>query len=125
VSDFIRQAVNREVMKENLDLELLLTELVVRNQVDIIFLSRLFVQQDALIRKLYTLLRHLLKEIDRKRYKEEIAKIEAYRKKLDGELSIEQEKWKKVLFYLAKKDYKGLKEYLDRLKYPLRSNYHT
>jgi len=46
--------------------------------------------------------------------------IDERAKKLDEELTEELDKWKTVLFYLANRDFKGLKDYLERLRYPLR-----
>jgi len=51
ISDFVRQAVMRELMRESIDFNTVLTELLVRNNIDTIFLARLFAQQDAAIRK--------------------------------------------------------------------------
>ena len=120
ISDFVRQAVMRELMRESIDFNTVLTELVVRNQIDTIFLSRLFVQQDAAIRKIFTILSRLTKQIDGEQYKRQMKEIDERAKKLDEELTEELDKWKTVLFYLANRDFKGLKDYLERLRYPLR-----
>jgi len=120
ISDFVRQAVMRELMRESIDFNTVLTELVVRNQIDTIFLSRLFVQQDAAIRKIFTILSRLTKQIDGEQYKRQMKEIDERAKKLDEELTEELDKWKTVLFYLANRDFKGLKDYLEHLRYPLR-----
>ncbi len=120
ISDFVRQAVMRELMRESIDFNTVLTELLVRNQLDTIFLAKLFVQQDTAIRKIFTILNRLLKQIDGEQYKRQMKEIDERAKKLDEELTEELDKWKTVLFYLANRDFKGLKDYLERLRYPLR-----
>jgi len=120
-ADLIRMAVKEFVDKRQFDPVFTVMEFSVLNHIDNLKLTAMILELNRLVTKNIRLFELLTKRIDVATFEKLEKEAEDRHSRLVGDLQLEINKWQKIASFIEKGDFKQLKSYLDRLRFPLRS----